>query len=45
MQASIALQRNIGLSMDFELAARIAHENGLRGPFAPRGEAPPVLQG
>jgi hypothetical protein len=28
MQASIALQRNFGLSMDFELAARIAHENG-----------------
>ncbi len=40
MQASIALQRKFGLSMDFELAARIAHENGLRAPFAPGGEAP-----
>lgn len=41
MQASFALQRKFGLSTDFELAARIAHENGiLRAPFAPSGQAP-----
>jgi quercetin dioxygenase-like cupin family protein len=40
MQASIALQRKFGLSMDFELAAQIARENGLHAPFAPTGQAP-----
>jgi hypothetical protein len=36
----MALQRKFGLSMDFELAARIAQENGSRAPFAPSREAP-----